>query len=154
MLFIRHDRQNLNKLRTNSERCSQVGALCGTILVIITAVLLYFAITTEHGEQKTVYFIVSAVNIIVLFILIGITVYYVRKFMIREDLLKINNNNNLNSRNSSVSLRHNSSQSKFDQQKTNRANYALNQPIPIVIHKSASNLDQQQKPKEFGFYQI
>ena len=56
MLFIRHDRQNLNKLRTNSERCSQVGALCGTILVIITAVLLYFAITTEHGEQKTVQF--------------------------------------------------------------------------------------------------
>lgn len=148
MMFMRTERPS-KQLRTNAERCAQVGALFGTILVIITAVLLYFGITTEHSEQKSVYFIVSVINIAALIALIGLTIYYVRRFIIKDEINKAYESNN------NPNMRYNYSHTKLNMQQQqqaineksiykqsnsslNKANYALNQPVPIVMTKSVS----------------
>ena len=160
MMFMRSDpNANINAIRSASERCAQVGALCSALIIIVTAILLYFAITTDYGEQKTVYFIISVVCIFGLCFLIGLTIYYVRKLMIKENLIK------MHAKNDQI---HASNMSLRRQYQTNvnehKPNYSLNQPIPIIIQNSNTNLSlsSQQKPqtstkpadKSYGFYQI
>ena len=112
-----------------------------------------------YGEQKTVYFIISVVCIFGLCFLIGLTIYYVRKLMIKENLIK------MHAKNDQI---HASNMSLRRQYQTNvnehKPNYSLNQPIPIIIQNSNTNLSlsSQQKPqtstkpadKSYGFYQI
>ena len=173
-MFMRSDRNsNINALRTASERCAQAGALCSTLVIIVTAILLYFGITTDYPEQKTIYFIVSVIFIIGLCCLIVLTVYYVRKLMIKENLYKMNaKNDHLHASNMSLrrqSLPHyNINEQQQQQHQFNakqKPSYALNQQIPIVMQNSNTTLtftNDQVKPqanakegeKSFGFYQI
>lgn len=90
MLFMRNDRRSvLNaKLRTNAERCAQCTSLLGIILIIATAVLLYFAVTSEFGEQKNIYYLISSINIIAFCFLIGLSVYFIKKFTHDDNIKK------------------------------------------------------------------
>jgi hypothetical protein len=150
---------NINAIRTASERCAQVGALCSALAIIVTAILLYFAIMTEYGEQKTVYFITSAFSLIGLCFLIGLTIYYVRKLMIKENLIKMHaKNDQIHASNMSLRRQYHSNVNEI------KPNYSLNQPVPIILQSSNTNLslNSQQKPqlstkpvdKSYGFYQI
>ena len=167
---MRSDRNsNINAIRTASERCAQVGALCSTLIIIVTALLLYFAITTEYGEQKTVYFITSVISAIGLCFLIGLTIYYVRKLTIKENRIKTNAKLD-QVRASSMSLRRQSlpqyqvNEISKQQQQQTKPNYTLNQPIPIILQNSNTNvsLNNLQNPqmsikpveKSYGFYEI
>jgi uncharacterized membrane protein len=87
---MRSDRRSvLNaKLRTNAERCAQCTSLLGIILIIATAVLIYFAVTSEFGEQKKVYYLISFINIIAFCLLIGLSVYFIRKFSHADKIKK------------------------------------------------------------------
>jgi hypothetical protein len=63
----------------NQERCAQVSGLFAFVSLVLLAVMLYLAITSQFSEQKTVYYILVVVAFFSFLLLSGITAYLVSK---------------------------------------------------------------------------
>ena len=56
----------------NEERCAHCLGILGIVCLIVSAVMLYFAIVTQYSEQKTIYYIVFVVGVLAVFFFCGL----------------------------------------------------------------------------------
>ncbi|RNA31688.1 hypothetical protein BpHYR1_004620 [Brachionus plicatilis] len=79
MLFVRRHKSSANIQAKHQERCAQITGFLGFLMLVLASLMLYFAITTEYSEQKTMFYILFAACLCSFGLLVGITIYQLKK---------------------------------------------------------------------------
>ncbi|CAF0713687.1 unnamed protein product [Brachionus calyciflorus] len=100
MIFL-HRQKDSTRIRANhQERCAQFTGALAILTLIIIGVMLYLAVSSQFSEQKTAYYIIFALGIVFFGVLIGLTIYFVKKSQEK----KLNYRNyQINQRNQTIS---------------------------------------------------
>lgn len=129
-MFLKAHKSSTNVKAQHQERCGQFSAILAFISLIFVGVMLYLAITSQFSEQKTVYYILFVISLILFIGLTGLSIYSVLKSIEKK---QAHRNYQLNQR--SLSISRNLSQSNL--------NVRYDQELNAAIQNSLKNYNPQ-----------
>lgn len=124
MLFLRRPKTSVNIQAKHQERCAQITGFLGFLMLIISSLMLFFAITTEYSEQKTMFYILFVTCLISFGFLVAITIYQVKK---SQDKKRNFMNYQINQRNQTINRCISRSNVNFDRDLQLQIENSLNQ---------------------------
>jgi uncharacterized protein YacL len=110
MFFLRNERFKEQVKRTNLERYVNLSITFSICSAILVGFALFFAITSQFSEQKTVFYFLVILFVLMFLAFVMISLHFHRKLKHKEEILRFRANNL-----SSIMIRNINQQSVFNE---------------------------------------